>query len=82
MSKNAPAPALPPNAPTAGGVYRHYKGDSYRVVGLALHSDDTWNVVYEALYDGAVSKLFSRPVSEWRQMVEWEGRQVRRFVKI
>jgi len=71
------------NAPQTGEVYKHYKGDSYRVVGMALHSpDDSWNVVYEPLYDGAVSKLFSRPLIEWFEMVEWEGRKVQRFSRI
>lgn len=81
MTKGDPVPPLPGNAPQAGEVYRHYKGDRYRVVGLALHSDETWNVVYEPLYEGAVSKLFTRPASEWREVVEWQGARVERFAK-
>lgn len=73
---------MPPDAPRAGEVYKHYKGDSYRVVGLALHSDETWNVVYEPMYEGAVSAFFTRPLSEWREVVEWQGAQVERFAKM
>jgi len=34
------------------------------------------------LYGGAVAKLFTRPVAEWREIVEWQGQKVERFVKI
>ncbi len=76
-----PVPSIPAGAPQVGEVYKHYKGDQYKVVGLALHSDESWLVVYEPMYDGAVSKLFTRPLIEWAQVVEWEGAQVARFSK-
>ncbi len=73
---------IPQGAPQKGEVFRHYKGDSYKVLDVALHSDDTWNVVYEPIYEGTVAKLFTRPVAEWREIVEWQGQKVERFVKI
>lgn len=82
MGKGDIIPPLPESAPKAGELYQHYKGDRYRVVGVALHSDETWNVVYEPLYEGAVSKFFTRPVAEWHEVVEWQGNQVNRFTKI
>jgi hypothetical protein len=82
MGKEDAVPAVPAGAPHTGEVYRHYKGDQYRVVGLALHSDETWLVVYEPLYTGAVSNLFTRPALEWRQPVEWQGTTVERFTLI
>lgn len=81
MSKGDPVPPLPADAPQAGEVYTHYKGDNYKVVGIALDSNDQWVVVYEPLYDGAVAKLFTRPAAEWHQVVEWQGSQVTRFTK-
>jgi hypothetical protein len=75
-------PPIPSDAPKPGEVYQHYKGDNYKVVDVALHSDDTWSVVYEPMYEGAVAKYFTRPLKEWSEVVEWEGRQVRRFTKI
>ncbi len=72
---------IPTDAPQAGETYRHYKGKDYKIVGLALHSDETWNVVYEPLYESEFT-LFTRPVSQWRDMVEWEGKSVERFVKV
>jgi hypothetical protein len=82
MSKEDVLPPLPTDAPQEGEVYRHYKGDSYRVVGVALHSDETWLVVYEPMYEGAVSKLFTRPVAEWGEPVEWQGQKTPRFTRL
>lgn len=69
-------------APQEGEVYTHYKGDTYKVVGCALTSADQWVVVYEPLYKGAPSKLFTRPVEEWSEEVEWQGARVLRFTKV
>lgn len=75
-------PTVPADAPGVGEVYRHYKGDLYKVVGLALHSDETWLVVYESMYEGAVSKLFTRPATQWREVVEWQDQKVERFTRV
>lgn len=74
---------LPADAPKVGEVYQHYKGDQYRVKLLALHSnDDEWMVVYEPLYENPDAPLFTRPLREWRESVNWEGKQMERFTKI
>jgi hypothetical protein len=80
--KGDSVPPLPHDAPQPGEVYRHYKGDNYKVLGVALNSDDTWQVVYEAMYDNPAAKLFTRPLREWREIVAWEGREVERFTKV
>jgi hypothetical protein len=50
---------------------------------VAVNSvDDSFVVLYEPLYNGAVFGLFSRPLTEWRELVEWQGKKVERFVKI
>jgi len=67
--------------PKAGEVWRHYKVNNYRVVGLAMHSDDTPSVVYEPLYECEYS-LFTRPLREWREVVEWQGQKVERFTLV
>ncbi len=77
-----PVPEIPADAPKAGEQYRHYKGDPYKVLGIALDSNEQWVVVYEPLYGNPAAPLFTRPVSEWRQEVEWEGKKVARFSKI
>ena len=82
MTKGVPPPAIPANAPQVGETYRHYKGDSYKVVGLALHSnDDEWMVIYEPLYE-ADADLFTRPLKDWNEVVEWQGQKKVRFEKI
>ena len=63
------------------GLYRHYKNNHYRVIGLALHSETReWLVVYEALYgDGG---LFVRPVAMFNETVEVGGKHVPRFARV
>ena len=74
---------LPPDAPEKGEIHRHYKGDSYKVHELALHSnDEEWMVVYEPLHESPDAPLFTRPLREWRQEVEWNGMHVERFEKV
>lgn len=74
---------LPSNAPKEGEAYRHYKGDSYRVLLLALHSNDQeWMVVYEPLYENPDAPFFTRPLREWHEVVEWEGKNLKRFTLV
>ena len=80
MSRGDVVPPLPTTAPSAGEVYRHYKGDLYRVVLLAEHSNDNeWMVVYEPMYEHPDAPFFTRPLREWDEVVEWKGEKVRRF---
>ena len=89
MTKGMPVPQIADGAPKKGERYKHYKGDEYEVVGLALESSlDIWMVVYKPLYENADAELFTRPVSEWVEEVEWptgpegvegERKRVRRF---
>jgi hypothetical protein len=79
MSKGT-IPNLPEDFPKKGEVYEHYKGDKYEVVGLAIHSnDDIWMVVYKPLYDFPDAELFTRPLSEWSEDVDWGGEIKKRF---
>ena len=65
----------------ACGRYRHFKGNEYKVIGIARHSEDeSPMVVYRALYgDGG---LWTRPASMWLKTVERDGKTYRRFEKI
>jgi hypothetical protein len=83
MSKGDITPPLPPNAPKPGDRYRHYKGDSYKVASLALHSNDNeWMVIYEPLYENPDAPYFTRPLREWSEIVEWNGWRGERFTKL
>ena len=46
------------------GIYRHFKGNMYEVVGMALHSETVEEmVIYKALY--GEGKTWVRPLSMW-----------------
>lgn len=54
------------------GRYRHFKGNEYRVVGVARHSETMEEmVVYQALY--GEHGLWVRPASMWSETVERNG---------
>ncbi|MCJ8169216.1 DUF1653 domain-containing protein [Atopomonas sediminilitoris] len=62
----------------APGIYQHYKGRRYRVVGVAKHSEtEEAVVVYQALY-GAFG-LWVRPLSMFVEHVRVGGETVPRF---
>jgi hypothetical protein len=62
------------------GVYEHYKGNKYRVIGVAKHSETLEDVVvYEALYDNKTSQLWVRPLEMFLGEVEVGGKQIPRF---
>ena len=61
-----------------GAQYRHYKNQTYTVTGLALLEEtDEPAVIYRADYGMQIS--FIRPLSNWLETVEVNGRQVPRF---
>lgn len=63
------------------GKYRHYKGNEYRVIGMASHSETLEPmVVYQALY-GEMG-LWVRPAHMWSELVTVNGRQVLRFAPV
>ena len=60
------------------GVYRHYKGNSYKVVGFARHSETLEDmVIYKALY--GERGTWARPLSMWDNPVGTHGDAVKRF---
>lgn len=60
------------------GIYRHYKGNEYRVIGVATHSEtDEQLVIYEGLYDGG--GLWARPLEMFLETVVVEGVEQPRF---
>lgn len=63
------------------GKYRHFKGKEYEVIAVAKHSETLEDVVvYKALY--GERGTWVRPLEMWNEEVEYEGKMVRRFVKI
>ena len=65
------------------GIYQHFKGKKYRAIGIAKHSETLEDlVIYEALYDNNISKLWARPVSIFLDEVELGGKKVPRFKRV
>lgn len=63
-----------------GAIYQHYKGKPYRVIGVGKHSESLEDVVlYEALYENPLGRLWCRPASMWFEIVEVDGQKVPRF---
>lgn len=65
------------------GVYRHYKGQRYRVLGTVRHSETLEELVlYRALYDNRLSALWVRPKEMFTETVDSGGRRVPRFERV
>jgi hypothetical protein len=61
-----------------GGIYNHYKGDRYKVVCVARHSETLEElVVYQALYGSG--NLWVRPKKMFLEKVKADGKLVPRF---
>ena len=65
--------------PKINGIYKHYKGNKYKVLGIAKHSETLEEmVVYQALY-GEMG-VWVRPLSMWSEEVYVDGKNVLRFM--
>lgn len=71
----------PVSIPT--GIYQHYKGQKYLVLGVARHSETLEElVIYVALYENERSAMWVRPLSMFLGEVEVNGKKVRRFREV
>lgn len=62
------------------GIYRHYKGAEYEVLGIAVHSETMEKlVVYRALY--GEKALWVRPLEMFLETVIYNERELPRFRK-
>jgi hypothetical protein len=63
------------------GRYQHYKGQYYKVIGIAKHSETLEElVVYQQQY-GAFG-LWVRPLQMFLEDVTVDGQSVKRFKKV
>ena len=64
------------------GIYQHYKGSCYEVIGVATHTETLEQLVtYYALDEktGARRQLYVRPQPMFLETVVVEGKEVPRF---
>lgn len=60
------------------GIYRHYKGNLYRLLCIARHSETLEEmIVYQDVLHP--EKYWARPAGMWEETVEVDGRTVPRF---
>ena len=65
------------------GIYRHYKGKLYEVIGIAKHSETLEElVVYKATYQPEGENLWVRPKAMFLETLMVDGVEVKRFEKI
>ena len=61
--------------------YRHFKGNVYRVLHIAKHSDTLEDMfVYQAMY--GERGIWVRPLSMFEEEIERDGKTIRRFSPI
>ena len=54
-----------------GKTYRHYKGNLYKIINFAKHSETCEEmIVYQSLKTGEV---WVRPISMWNEIVDEKG---------
>lgn len=65
------------------GIYKHYKGKEYEVLGVGRHSETLEEfVVYMALYDSEKfgnNSIWIRPKEMFMENVTVDGKEVPRF---
>lgn len=65
------------------GLYKHYKGKLYEVIGTARHSETLEElVVYKATYQPEGENLWVRPAVLFSETVPVDGIEKKRFEKI
>lgn len=61
-----------------GGIYQHYKGNMYKVLEIAKHSETLEDmVVYKAMYGEGV--VWVRPLLMFEEIIEKDGKMIERF---
>lgn len=61
-----------------GGVYQHFKGNKYKVLCIAKHSETLEEmVVYQALY--GAGDIWVRPTNMFLEDIKKDGKIIKRF---
>ena len=60
-------------------THRHYKGNLYRVIGEAMHTETQKTLV---IYENRAGLFFARPIEMFKGTVEQDGRTRPRFAPL
>lgn len=62
-------------------IYKHYKTwKEYKVLGIWKHSETLEElVIYEALYENNLSKIWCRPIEMFEEKVNHNWKTIKRF---
>lgn len=68
------------------GIYKHYKGGYYKVVGIAKHENtEEEMVVYRSISRGiemGEGPLWVRPIAQFSEEVTYKDKKVARFTYV
>ncbi len=65
------------------GIYEHYKGGRYEVIGVGIfETTEEPVVIYKALYENEMSDLWVRPVPSFEETVTVDNVEVPRFSRV
>ena len=64
-----------------GKYYRHFKGNVYRILHIAKHSETLEDiVVYQAMY--GERGIWVRPQAMFEEEIERDGKTIKRFAPV
>lgn len=67
--------------PKKGELYRHYKGNVYRVLFLAKHTETLEDLVVYGDVENE-STVWCRPLKMFMETIEKDGKRIERFEKV
>lgn len=63
------------------GLYRHYKGNKYQVIGVGLHTETEEKlIIYKSFHEPQL--IWARPFDMFFDTVIVNGKKVQRFEKL
>lgn len=65
--------------PTPPALFRHYKGEIYRMITKGEHADTNHPMIAYQSTDPAKPKIWFHRVEDFFQLVPWEGQMHQRF---
>ncbi len=71
--------------PKIGGIYKHFKGNLYKVVDIVRFSETNEEMVlYMPLYlnENFPGQMWVRPISMFEEIIERNGKKVKRFTLV